>query len=75
MIYSKDGELLVNFVGRYETLNEDFETICSHIGISTSLPTLNVSKTRPYQSYYNEDTRELVRQTFDTDVSFFEYSY
>jgi hypothetical protein len=75
MIYSKDGKLLVNFVGRYETLEADFKTICARIGISASLPRHNVSYRKPYQQYYKEDTKELVRQTFETDVSLFGYDF
>lgn len=60
-IYSDDGELLVDFVGRFERIDADFETICFHIGISTFLPKLNVSNRKPYQQYYNEKTKDLVR--------------
>lgn len=75
MIYSKDGELLVNFVGRFETLDTDFKIICSRIGVSASLPRLNVSKTKPYQQYYSEETKELIRRTFDADISLFGYDF
>lgn len=74
-IYSEDGELLVSFVGHYERLERDFNFICSQIGISTSLPKLNVSNTKPYQEYYNVETKELVRRTFEPDIRLFEYDF
>ncbi len=74
-IYSKNNELLVNFVGRYESLDSDFDAICSRIGISASLPKLNVSNTKPYQSYYTEKTKELVRQAFEPDIRIFNYEF
>lgn len=74
-IYSEDGELLVNYVGRFETIDDDFEKICSHIGISASLPKLNVSNSKPYQDYYNKETEELVRKTFHTDITLFGYDF
>jgi Sulfotransferase family len=74
-IYSADGELLVDFVGRYERLDEDFATICSHIGVSASLPKLNVSNTEPYRLFYNEETRDLVRRAFDADITLFGYDF
>lgn len=74
-IYSGDGELLVDFVARYERLEADFEIICSRIGVSASLPKLNVSNTRPYQQFYNEETRELVRKAFDADIALFGYGF
>jgi hypothetical protein len=74
-IYSDDGELLVDFVARYERIEDDFKIICSRVGISASLPKLNVSNTKPYQLFYNEETIELVRQAFDADISLLGYDY
>jgi hypothetical protein len=74
-IYSENDELLVDFVGRYENLDADFMHICSRIGISASLPRLNISNTKPYQDYYTEKTKDLVRQAFEPDIEAFEYSF
>jgi hypothetical protein len=74
-IYSDDDELLVDFVGKFETLDADFETICSRIGISTSLPKLNSSSTEPYQQFYTDETKELVKRTFNADVTLFKYDF
>ena len=74
-IYSRDGELLVDFVGRFENLDSDFASICARIGISASLPKLNVSNTKPYRSFYGDETRELVRRAFAPDVALFGYDF
>ena len=74
-IYSENNELLVNYVGRYENLEFDFKKICDHIGISASLPRVNVSNTRPYQEYYTEKTKDLVRQAYELDINTFDYSF
>lgn len=74
-IYSEDGELLVDFVGRFERLDSDFGAICSRLGIYTSLPRLNVSNTRPYQEFYTKETKALVGEIFDADISLFNYSF
>ncbi len=74
-VYSGDGELLVDFLGRHENLSADFQTICSRIGISTSLPKLNVSKTKPYQEFYSDETKELVRLAYDADIKLFGYDF
>ena len=74
-VYSQDGELLVDFVGKFERLDRDFRSICSQIGISASLPRLNVSNTRPYQQYYNEETNKLVMRAFEPDIHLFEYEF
>jgi len=74
-IFAENGEQLVDFVARYERLDEDFTAICARIGISASLPKMNVSKVRPYQEYYSEKTRDLVQQAFAADAQLFHYNY
>ena len=75
-IYSEDGELLVDFVGRFENIDAHFKQICSCIKVSTTLPKLNMSnETKPYQEYYSLETKDLVRQTFDVDIELFGYEF
>lgn len=74
-IYSKNDELLVDFVGRFEKLDTDFKAICSRIGISASLPKLNVSNTKPYRQFYSNETKELVRRAFDADIKLLGYDF
>ncbi|WP_017300721.1 sulfotransferase family 2 domain-containing protein [Nodosilinea nodulosa] len=74
-VCSQDDKILVDFIGRFESLDKDFQTICRRIGISACLPKVNVSNTVPYQEFYNPNTRELVRSTFEPDISLFNYSF
>jgi len=71
----EDGELLVDFVAKYERLDADFKIICSRIGLSASLPKLNVSNTKPYRQFYNEETKELVRRAYEPDIRLFGYEF
>lgn len=77
IIYSDEGEKLVNFVGRFETIEADFEKVCLEINVSASLPKLNVSNknNEPYQSFYTDTTRELVEQAFKPDIELFGYEF
>lgn len=44
-IFSQSGQLLVDYVGRFETLQQDFDTICRSIGLpEKELPHVNNSK-------------------------------
>jgi hypothetical protein len=73
---SADNERLVDHVAKYERLNDEFDYICSKIGIpKVSLPKLNVSKKKPYHEYYNSKTIELVRKTYKKDIELLEYDY
>lgn len=74
-VFSTEGEQLVDFIGKYERLDDDFQAICSRLGISATLAKLNVSNTKPYQDYYNEETIDLVRRAFEPDISLFGYDF
>ena len=74
-ICSKDGKQLVDFVGRFERIDEDFQRICFKIGISTSLPKLNISNTKPYREFYTDETRDLVMSAYHPDITFFNYNF
>ena len=54
MLYDADGRLLVDFVGKFENLKNDFNHVCRHLGIEKSaLPHVNSS---------DKDSRELKRR-------------
>jgi hypothetical protein len=74
-ICAPDGKILVDFVGRYEQIDDDFRLICERVGISANLPVTNVSKTRPYQEYYTPELIELVRLAFEPDIELFGYDF
>lgn len=69
------GELLVDFVGRYERLKEDFAHVLAQIGISVELPWVNRTKHGAYRAYYTPETRELVGRLYAKDVETFGYEF
>jgi hypothetical protein len=70
------GKPLVDFIGRYETLADDFATICGHIGIPTPpLPHLNRSAHRQYRDYYNDADKQFIAETYADDIAQFDYSF
>ena len=74
-IFNDKEEKLVNYIGKYEQLSQDFKIICAHLGISAKLPRLNVYRTKDYKKYYNEEMIEIVRQKFASDIEAFKYSF
>lgn len=74
-LVSGNGELLVDYVGRYENLENDFRQICSRIGVSAQLPKKNVSNSTPYQHYYTTETIEKIENSFRPDIEFFDYEF
>lgn len=74
-ICSPNGKLLINFVGKFENLEVDFNSVCSQIGVSTKLLQLNTSEHKPYQQEYNVETKEMVKQIFESDISYFNFKF
>ena len=82
-LYTIKNEIAVNFVIRYEHLEEDFYKLQKLF----RLPIKNVSQNyitkssfRPdesknWQKFYNEDTKELVNQCCAAEINYFNYSF
>lgn len=74
----KGQELMVDFVGRFERLSEDFEYVRQHLAIEgAALPHLQKSS-RPSNSYrelYDERLKQLVAERYARDIELFAYSF
>lgn len=68
------GNVLVDFIGRFENLEEDFRKM-NLAGTGVKLPHANKSSHKDYRSYYSEETREIVAQRFAKDCEFFGYRF
>ncbi|MGA0199144.1 MAG: sulfotransferase family 2 domain-containing protein [Prochlorotrichaceae cyanobacterium] len=75
IITDKSGQLMIDYVGRYETIHQDFNEVCQRLGLAVSLPHLNQSQHRDYQNYYNDRTRKLVAEYFQQDIELFGYTF
>lgn len=70
-----DGRQVVDYVGRFETLQKDFNFICQTLGIESDLPKLNTTKKTNYAEHYTRPMRELVAETYAADIELFEYEF
>jgi Sulfotransferase family len=78
-IYAIDGTVAVDFIGRYESLEEDFALALDRVGIAPlALPrakgTFRQSKV-PYQQYYDDETREMVRDWYAREIELLDYEF
>jgi len=74
-IVNDKGKLIVDFLGRFETLNEDFERLKKIIGIRGRLPKLRQTKHRNYRLYYTEKTKRIVENIYYKDMDYFNYQF
>jgi len=80
-IYTLDGEVAVDFVGRYENVAEDFNTAMVAIGLGDDivLPRANMAKKslakRSYRNFYTDETRELMGKWYPGEIALMDYSF
>lgn len=67
----------IDFIGRFENLQEDFKHICSKLQIPLDkLGHINAqSGKKHYSSYYDEETINMVAAKHKTDIEMFDYKF
>lgn len=73
----ENGLVAVDFIGKFENLNSDWNKIQKVLGIDVQLPHLNVNvdKKRHYSEYYTEKTKEIINNKFKKDIEYFDYEF
>ena len=80
-IYMLDGALAVDFVGRYENLEEDLNKALATAGVKRQIavPRTNVTpnkdQSRSYRSYYSPETEELVAEWYQPEIALLGYRF
>lgn len=75
-LVDENGNLAIDFVGRFETLAADMSDVFRRLGIKRAkLPKKNTSRHVHYSEYYTPDTRDLVARRFEKDIEMFNYSF
>lgn len=70
-----EGEITLDYIGKFESINRDFNHIKTAIGVDAELPHLNASDHAAYQPYYNDETRDIVAHWFHEDIEVFGYNF
>jgi hypothetical protein len=71
----QNGEIIVDAVGRLETLSEDFARVCATIGFPYELRRTFRGNRRDYARYYDEESKRIVEEVYRQDLETFDYSF
>lgn len=72
-ICDEDGNVLVDFVGRYETLKADWRYVCDKLGVPPHLAHHRPGDHQPYREYYTPETWAALAELYATDIELFGY--
>lgn len=67
------GEVMVDFVGRFENLLSDWAHICQRIGIDVELEHLNRTEHEPWQEVYTPEMLAVINEVYECDFKTFGY--
>ena len=71
-----NGEILVDYIIKFENLNRDWNNMFEDIGYEVpQLPVLNKYKHKHYSEYYDNETREFIGWLFKKDIDAFGYKF
>ena len=79
-IYSTDGDVAVDFVRRYESLEDDLKLALGRVGLrlDTALSRAKATFRRhnlPYRDYYDDDTRAMVARWYAREIELLDYEF
>ena len=69
------GGIALDYVGRFESLQTDFDAICVRLGLPTvSLEFKNTSAHEAFQKLLDDELREVLWERYEEDFATFNYS-
>jgi hypothetical protein len=74
-LFDSQGNQLVDFVGRIENINQDFQYICDKIGVKNELKHVNKSIHKDYRKMYTGSTFELINKAYAEEIELFGYDF
>ena len=74
---SIDGILEMDFIGKYENLQSDFEKLCNKLNMEPKeLPLYRKSnREKNYRKYFTKDTKKIIEEFYKEDINNFNYDF
>ncbi len=75
-VSSENGDIMVDFLGRFENLEQDFNKVLNRLGVRVvRIPHDNQSFHRPYYEYYDDEAIGIVQSVYKRDIDMFGYEF
>lgn len=65
----------MDFIGRFENLEKDFQFICNKLKIKSQLPHVNSTNHRHYSTYYSDSLIDLVAEKCAVEIKYFGFTF
>ena len=71
-----EGQFLLDYIGRFESIDSDINLICNKIGLPTvKLPHFRKSDHDSYHNHYDNESAEIIAAKYKSDIEAFKYKY
>jgi hypothetical protein len=74
-ILNDRGELMVDYLGRFENFRQDTKYIFRCLNIHSDMPHVNATKHDHYSKYYDTESVEMVAELYAEDIRLFRYEF
>lgn len=75
-ICNENKKIMVDFIARLETIDQDFLFISNKIGSNKKIiKKLNTSPRLEYRKYYDDNTKNIVHNIYKDDIELFGYDF
>tara|TARA_A200000113_G_scaffold96462_1_gene86285 strand:- start:201 stop:845 length:645 start_codon:yes stop_codon:yes gene_type:complete len=68
-VCDENDNIVMDFVGKMETLNTDFNTVCKHLNIESELQKLNMSSEK--KNEFSEKVKTMIKLKYQKDFNLF----
>ena len=73
---SIDGELAVDFYGRFESLETDLHSVAQKVNVTiTNIPHIRNSSHEHYRNLYDDELKKIVESFYAKDIATFKYQF
>jgi hypothetical protein len=74
--YITSNKAKIDFIGRFDNFQSDFNHICDKIGIPrTTIYKNNSTNHKFYTEYYDDDTKDIVAKLYSADIKYFNFKF